>query len=192
MKKLIYLILPALVLVGWGCEKKTANSVAGSTEIDRGEILEEARQNGLIMSEVEIEAMSNPNALQPTQGNNLTAVGEFLKKDFKGWNSAALADVTEGGSFGLAFSKFEKGQFTLVAKMGNLPDFAEGEHYEGWIVKRGDIIHTISVGEVVKQEDQFIIVFRSQTDLSEYSFFVLTLESDEDPAPSKHILEGSF
>lgn len=192
MNKAIYLLSIILILTGFGCAKKQAPAVEKTAEIDRGEILEEARQNGLIMNEVEIEAMSNSTALQPTQGNNLTAVGEFLKKDFKGWNSAALADVTEGGSFGLAFSKFEKGQFTLVAKMGNLPEVAEGEHYEGWIVKRGDIINVMNVGEVVKQEDQFVIVFRSQTDLSGYDFFVLTLESDEIPTPSKHILEGSF
>lgn len=192
MYKSIYLLFITLIFTGWGCAAKQAPTDEGSVQIDRGEILAEARRNGLIMNEREIEAMLNPMSLQSTQGKNIAVLDELMKKDFKEWNSAALADVTEGGSFGLAFSQFEKGQFTLVAKMGNLPELPEDSHYEGWIVNRSEPLKVMSVGEVAKHDDQFVIAFRSQLDLTEYNFFVLTSESDDNQISSEHILEGSF
>lgn len=195
MNKSIYYFLIVIVLFGFGCSKKTDNVVDGnvSKEINREQILAQAKRDGLIMNDNEIVAMSDVSVLQTTSGKNTTSFSQYLKKDFQGWNSAALADVTTGGSFGLAFSKFEKGAYTLVSKMGNLPELSEGSHYEGWIVQRGDEMHVMSVGKAIKNEDQFIIVFKSTEDLTSYDFFVLTLEPDENnPAPAGHILEGTF
>jgi hypothetical protein len=184
-----------MTLLGFGCSKKpvTVENENVSKEINREQILAQAKRDGLIMDESEILAMSDISVLQTTNGKNQTSVAQYIKKDFAGWNSAALADVTGGGSFGLAFSNFEKSSYTLVAKIGNLPEFSEGSHYEGWIVKRGNEMQVMSVGKAIKNEDQFMIVFKSPEDLTAYDFFVLTLEPNEtDPAPSSHILEGTF
>ncbi|MBI4714126.1 hypothetical protein HY771_03000 [Candidatus Uhrbacteria bacterium] len=196
MKQFIYFLLITLSLIGFGCARKTApivgveESQTGQVEINIEQILYEAKRDGLIMNDAEILAMASANVLQESIGKNVAAVNQYLKNDFKGWNSAALADVTAGGSFGLAFSKFEKGSFTFVAQIGNLPELAEGSRYEGWIVERGDSMKVMSVGEAKKNEDEFIIVYRAPKDLTVYNFFVLTLESDENPLPDKHILEG--
>ena len=195
MKKVVIVLLLTLTFIGFGCSKKTDNVVDEnvSTEINREQILAQAKRDGLIMNDSEIVAMSDVLVLQPSSGKNSISFSQYLKKDFQGWNSAALADVTTGGSFGLAFSKIESGSYTLVSKMGNLPELSEGSHYEGWIVKRGDGMRVMSVGKAIKNEDQFIIVFKSSEDLTAFDFFVLTLEPDEtNPAPASHILEGTF
>ena len=195
MKKAFCLLLLTLTLLGFGCAKKpaTVENENVSKEINREQILAQAKRDGLIMDDNEILTMSDASVLQTTNGKNQTSVAQYIKKDFAGWNSAALADVTGGGSFGLAFSTFEKSSYTLVAKMGNLPELSEGSHYEGWIVKRGNEMRVMSVGEAKQNEDQFMIVFKSQEDLTTYDFFVLTLELDEiNLAPAKHILEGTF
>ncbi|MBI2475076.1 anti-sigma factor [Candidatus Uhrbacteria bacterium] len=195
MKKAFCILFFTLALFGFGCANKidTVKDENAPKEINREQILTQAKRDGLIMDDNEIEKMSDVSVLQTTNGKNQTSFAQYIKKDFAGWNSAALADVTSGGSFGLAFSTFETGSYTLVVKMGNLPELSEGSHYEGWVVKRGNEMRVISVGQAIKNEDQFVIVFKSPEDLTAYDFFVLTLESNEtDPSPSSHILEGTF
>ena len=187
------LLIVSVSLIGFGCQRPVSPT-NNSVEIDRQEILSEARKSGLIMDETEILLMTEGSALQPTSGSNPSDISDDLSRETAKWQSAALADVTGGSSFGLAFSKWESGNFTLIAKVGNLPVVSEGEQYVGWFVKRGEPLRVMNVGSVVPAGDQFAIVFTSQTDLSDYDFFVLTREQqDDNPQPSReHILEGSF
>lgn len=195
MKKILACTLLALVLIGGGCFGKKAeeSSSTDPVEIDRDAILLEARENGLIMSQDEVTAMSGLEPISAADATNPTATQTYLKADMKGWFASALADVTGGGSYGLAHSTFKNGKYTLVADLGNLTDPDETYSYQGWLVKRGDAMKIVSVGTAVKTETGYAIVFTSSQDLTEYHFFVLTLElTDGLSSPEEHILEGSF
>lgn len=127
-------------------------------------------------------------------GRSVEEVASYLKTDVKGWRAGALADVTGGGSFGLAHVQLVDGQFTLIAKLGGLPDPADGYFYEGWLVRRGAELSVVSTGRALRaDEDWYLNVFHSPTDLLDHDFYVLTLEPDDgDPAPAEHILEGTI
>lgn len=183
-----------LVIVGFGCaaSKKVETDENGEVLIDRDAILFEAKENGLIMNDDEIEQMAQVVLDQ----DEITLVADFekyLDQDFSGWTSAGLADVTGGSSYGLAHATLENNVFTLVADMGGLPVLGEGYYYEGWLVKRGEDLHVLSTGRAEIFGDGYANVFQSPTDYSDYDFFVLTLEPDNnDPSPDEHILEGTL
>lgn len=190
MKHTLFLV-SCLLLVGFGCATKPSSDE--TPIIDRESILLDAKRNGLIMTEEEKSKMEEADRLKNVEGKNPANIEKYLAKDFTGWNSAALADVTAGGSFGLAFATIENGTYTLVAKMGNLPEPQNGYVYEGWLVKRGEEMQVVNVGVARAQETQHIMIFMSPEDLSDYTFFVLTLEPDDDnTAPAEHILEGTL
>ncbi|MBT5808281.1 anti-sigma factor [Candidatus Uhrbacteria bacterium] len=187
MKKRIGLLLLPLVLLGIGCASDDiANSTTETIVLDRDAILLQAKENGLIMDDAEIGGMTD-------HGVDSAPTSAWVNpdQDVKGWSSAALADVTAGQSFGLAYSSYENGKYTLIAKMGNLPLPGEGYFYEGWIVRRGNEMSVVSTGVVSLKADQYVNTFSVYQDLSDHDFYVLTLEPDDgDPAPAEHILEG--
>ena len=196
MKKIVIFPLITLLLVGGGCfnDKETLSTSTQtlSETIDRDSILTEAKENGLIMKEDEIAQMK-AQPLESDIGIFFTDVSRYEELSVKGWSSAALADVTGGDSFGLAYAHFENGTYTMIAKMGNLPEPAQGYFYEGWLVRRGDLFSVLSVGRAVKTEKGYMSVYQSSLDLSDHAFYVLTLEpEDQKTAPEEHILEGSF
>lgn len=186
MRNTRFIILALLVVfAGFGCNKPQ--------EFSKENVLFEAKKNGLIMDENEIFAMADPASLTSVTGENPDDVKSILLVDKTGWKAAALADVTGGGSFGLAHTTVENGVYTLFVSMGNLPELRDGYFYEGWIVRRGDEMSVVSTGHAKPNGDAFVNVFTSRTDLLDHTFFVLTLESDDNnPAPSEHILEGRF
>lgn len=191
MNKLAFLVLVALTLTGAGCFFSTPDSV--STEIDRGSILVEARENGLIMDGEEITLM----AQTAPAGDPLVLAAwdleTYLDADVRDWTSAALADVTGGESFGIAHSQYVSGGFTLVVEMGNLPEPASGYFYEGWLVRRGENFSIVSMGRATQTQDGYANVYLSGTDFTDYDFYVLTLEpEDGNAAPAEHILEGTL
>lgn len=191
-KPLLLIVLGLVVLSGFGCSRDQGQNKP-SEEINREDILFEAKKNGLIMDEQAIKTMTDSTYLQPDAGTQPKNLDSYLLKKTDGWKSAALADVTGGGSFGLAFTQLDKSGFTLIAKMGNLPIPQEGFFYEGWIVRRGDTMSVVSTGKVQQVGEQTVNVFLSPTDFSDHDFYVLTLEPDDgDPAPAEHILEGTI
>lgn len=189
-----WMILFALITItGFGCVKPSSQTTKPSSEtIDRNAILLDAKKNGLIMDDGELEHMKDPVVLiQDEKRLNTPSIKLFENETFKNWHAAALADVTGGTSYGLAYVKYEKGRFTLYAKIGGLTPSSDSYHYEGWVVHRNDGMKVVDVGSVVQDKDQFIITYSSSTDLSTYDFFVLTLEpNDDNVTPAEHILEG--
>jgi hypothetical protein len=187
-------LVALIVVLGMGCSR--ANDVvttdeSGDVVIDRDAILYEAKENGLIMTDDETESMKT--AITDSVAEPVGDLAAALEQDFKGWQSAALADVTGGGSYGLAHAQFVGGKYSLVVEMGNLPVPGEGYFYEGWVVRRGESFSAVSTGRAEVVEEQYVNVFMSPTDYSDYDFYVLTLEPDDgDPAPDEHILEGTL
>ena len=137
--------------------------------------------------------MSSIEPVMAAGATNQTNVETYLEVDKKGWSSAALADVTGGESYGLAHASFENGIYTVVADLGNLTKPSENFSYQGWLVKRGEAMMIVNAGTAVKTETGYALVFTSSENLSELTFFVLTLErTDGLSTAEEHILEGSF
>jgi hypothetical protein len=180
------------VLTGVGCFSKE-DQIDEPPAIDRASVLFEARRVGLIMDEGEASRMNVATPL-PTEGESAQDVASYLETDVKGWRAGALADVTGGGSFGLAHARFVDGQFILIAKLCGLPDTAGGYYYEGWLLKRGAQMSVISTGRAERaNEDWYLNVFYSPSDLVDHDYYVLTLEPDDgNPSPAEHILEGTL
>ena len=183
--------LAFIAVLGFGCvsasQKKTAPAV-----IDRSSILLDAKKQGLIMDTPEIEHMKDPAArVQDAKKIVLKDLKSYQTLDVKTWHAAALADVTGGGSFGLAHTSNQNGHFTLIAVLGGLPVLSNGSHYEGWLVKRGDGMSVVDLGSATALGDQYMSVYESNTDFSSYDFYVLTIETgDASSGPSEHVLEG--
>lgn len=188
--KIFVSLLSFMLLLGAGC-RDSSQSVDIQPVIDRNSILLEAQENGLIMDEAEIAVMASAQLEVDQNGRHVEDVQGYLKTDVKDWWSAALADVTGGNSYGIAYANQTSGSFTLIAQMGNLPEPASGYFYEAWLVRREGELAVLSLGTAQKTENGYATVYLTSTDVSDHDFFVITLESDDaDPAPGEHILEG--
>lgn len=108
--------------------------------------------------------------------------------------SSALIQGTQfdGNATGVAKARF-KDRYELVATFSNLPTPSNDSFYEGWIVRKGSTNSVVSTGKVVEVDGVFSNEFNSETNLSDHTFYVLTLEpNDGDPAPADHIVEGEL
>ncbi|MBT4124002.1 MAG: hypothetical protein HN981_01105 [Candidatus Pacebacteria bacterium] len=107
--------------------------------------------------------------------------------------SGQLSDVTDGDSSGVAKSNFENGLYSMVATFEDLPDPTGTDFYEGWVVRKGDDFSVISTGKAEIVGGQYINQYSFDEDLTDHTFYVLTIEPDDgDPAPADHILEGTM
>jgi hypothetical protein len=48
----------------------------------------------------------------------------------------------------------------------------------------------INLGKLISSESEMKLTYASKTDLSEYDFFVVTLQSPDTTIPGEHLLEG--
>jgi hypothetical protein len=104
-----------------------------------------------------------------------------------------LTDVSKGNANGVATASFKDDQYQIVARFHNLPEPTGTDFYEGWIVRKGLNFDVISTGKAIKENGEYINVFSSEKDLTDHTFYVLTIEPDDgDPAPAGHILEGTL
>lgn len=189
----IGLFVILLVLVGFLSYRWFSVQSQNSSEIDRHAILDDAKKSGLIMDEREVKAMAQASLTTPLQGRALTDSSPFADLKFESWKAGALADVTGGGSFGLARSHVDRQTYTLFAQMGGLPPLNEGTFYEGWLIKRGDELQVIDLGKALIVDDKLYSIYTAEEDLSTYNFFVLTLEQEDgNAAPGEHVLEGTL
>ena len=106
--------------------------------------------------------------------------------------NAVLEDVTGGNASGTAGASYEENLYTMYAEFENLPLLEEGYFYEGWVV-RNSPLSVISTGPTEMDGDMHVNNFTSEEDLTDHTFYVLTLEPDDgDPAPADHTLEGTM
>ena len=108
--------------------------------------------------------------------------------------TASLKDVSGGESYGEASAKFdaEINTYMLHATFTNLPATENGDFYEGWIVRKSPT-SVLSTGKTELIDGTHTNTFTADGDLRDHDFYVLTLEpNDGDPAPDKHILEGTL
>jgi len=102
-----------------------------------------------------------------------------------------LSDVSGGTATGTAMANYDEDGYMMYATFDGLPALEDGYFYEGWIVRRGDNFDVISTGELTMTDGVYTNSYASGADLTDHSFYVLTLEPDDgDPAPAEHILEG--
>lgn len=105
---------------------------------------------------------------------------------------ADLIDVSGGDATGIAKAGFVNQTYNLSASFANLPDPEQGYFYEGWVVRK-EPFDFISTGEAEKLGGVYSNLYKSETNLMDYDFYVLTIEPDDnDPAPAGHILEGTL
>ena len=123
---------------------------------------------------------------------------EMAKMEFA--SVLTLKDVTNGATIrgtefdGEGFGEVRYGlngeDFVLEGEMNNIPDPAGDEFYEGWLVK-SQPFSFVSTGALVKEGDQYVNRFVSETDYSDFDKYVLTIEpNDGDTRPAEHVLES--
>lgn len=109
---------------------------------------------------------------------------------------ATLVNVVETESTGQATAKyFDDGSYELLAEFQNLAPTTNGDFYEGWLVSQTPF-DFFSTGPVeVNSAGEIVNIYASNIDHQTEGFtqYVLTIEPDDgDPAPAKHILEGTL
>jgi len=152
-------------------------------------------------SEVEEESMMEGNPREDEMVKEVDEDAAMEMKDLLYQYKGELSDVTTGEvqgintggeATGVAKSNFDGEQYLLLATFEGLPEPASDDFYEGWIVQK-DPFMFISTGIVKKVDGVYTNVYKSGEDLTNYDFYVLTIEpNDGDPAPADHILEGTM
>lgn len=196
-KRIPFILAGAVLLlfvVGVGCVSKKA-ATTGPENLNRSQILQNAMDSGLIMNEEEIAQMEQSEAIVvDSQSKLVSALDETEMKNASYDYSGALADVTEGTSYGTTKAVFEDGIYQLYVSGGNLPELEEDMYFEAWVVNRDNALKAVSLGRVsVTDLGAFTFAYKSSTDLTEYSFFVLTSEWDDgNETAGLHVLEGAM
>ena len=113
----------------------------------------------------------------------------------------ALQDVTGGNTIrGITVSgtvtwtakmSLENWETRIQAEISGLTDPIGTDFYEWWLVRKSPF-NMISTWKFISTEGQYMNFFSSPQDLSWYSYYVVTVEEDdEDTYPaSEHLLEG--
>ena len=180
-----------IAVLGFGCSRVIKPTEENKQDIDRAAILLEAKKQGLIMDTGEIQHMQDPAVLIVDEKKLTTPDWELLNGvDFKNWKAAALADVTGGTSYGLVHLNFSQGKFQVAATFGDLPETTNGSSYQAWLVKRGDGMKVLNLGELNAIGKIMTLTYASKMDLSEYDFFVVTLQTANATVPGEYLLEG--
>lgn len=184
-------LIGLIALFGFGCSRVSKPAEENKQDIDRTAILLEAKKQGLIMDTGEIQHMQDPDVLVLDDKKLSTPDSTFLNGvDFKSWKAAALADVTGGTSYGLVRLNFLQGKFRVAATFGDLPQTTDTSTYQAWLVKRGDGMKVLNLGTLNVIGNVMTLTYASKVDLSEYDFFVVTLQTPNTTVPGEHLLEG--
>lgn len=101
-----------------------------------------------------------------------------------------LTDVSGGNGLGTAFRATDQGKFYFKVEASGLAPLEKGFFYEGWLVGPDGFFST---GRLAAGEGTGKLYYQVDEDKTNFSGVVITLESEDgNPAPDKHILEGSF
>lgn len=177
MKKVLIIGLTLMLLALAGC-----GGTSGNREVTEME-----------------ERMSSGFALKDNKTMDVTNANFEVMSDFEFSTTLSLEDVTNGAKIrGTQFTAEGMGEvgygwnvdkFVLKGTMMNLPDPNGTDFYEGWLVKSSPF-RFVSTGALVKDGDNYVNRFVTETDYSEYDMYVLTIEPDDgDTRPAEHVLE---
>ena len=127
------------------------------------------------------------------------SVEESLEDKFKieipeGVEKAELKDISGGNASGIATRKFENNRFS-ESVLADLSDPEEGKFYEAWLTKGEEGkegFSIISTGRMRLAKGGWMLDFQSQTDYSDHTKVIVSLEEKADKLPEKRILEGTF
>ena len=100
-----------------------------------------------------------------------------------------LTDVDGEEAVGLATRDYEDGQFehTVIA---SLPETAETEFYQGWLVdEEGEMVATEKLEEV---KGGWVLSYTTDEDKTDCDRVVVTREAEDDNEPEEVVLEGQF
>lgn len=180
----------ALLLIGVGCQSTPAHlpaeedlSLVGTSAYDIPTATQ-APADAVVMEMM--EKMDVSDDVGEVEMNSKYVEGVSFR--YRG----ELSDVSGGQASGVALMDWKGGQYMLHARFEGLPATSNGDFYEGWVVRK-EPFDFISTGRVVDVRGQLVNTYLSNEDYVGYDFYVLTLEpNDGDPAPAKHILEGTM
>jgi len=142
-----------------------------------------SEETGAVVSPVPTAtATPTPASTSSSELDDENDSGEFLE--------TTLSAVTEDGGSGTATTKFTDGVFTHEV-VATLPDLAEGEFYEGWLVTADDS-DFFSTGKMTKSGNEYRLTFTAERDYSDYPQVVITREVTDDGVPEEHVLEGNL
>jgi hypothetical protein len=168
---------------------------------------------GCAASDGGVEAPPMPDGAEPATMDNTAPTDDAMMKemddamtsdamgmtyDYEG----VLDDVTGGETVqgvntggtasGVARAVFAD-DYSLYVTFDGLPDPEGTDFYEGWIVRKGLAFDVISTGKVEMIDGQYVNLYMSGDDLTDHTFYVLTIEPDDgDPAPAGHVVEGTM
>jgi hypothetical protein len=115
------------------------------------------------------------------------AIEEVFKQ--KGAEMTMLKNVSGGPAVGTAWRLFEN-KFYFKLELNRLTETGKGFYYEAWLVGPTGFF---SLGRAAESNGTARLYYLNNQDKSEFKGVVVTLEpEDGNPAPDKHILEGSF
>ena len=104
---------------------------------------------------------------------------------------ADLYDITIDTGGGMAYLFRDGALYHYVE--ANLPEPAEGNVYEGWLVSQLPTLKFFSTGIMELNSDgTYTLIFMTDAEYPEYDHVVITEETVVDATPETHILEGTL
>lgn len=185
----------AFVLMGQGCLAQTEVENDAMTEDDEmieddSHMEDEMEDDEMMEEDNEMEANMMEDEMMKEMDDAMMEAMKELEYTYAG----DLEDVSGSGASGTAMAVFQDGTYSLMATFSDLPDPPENFFYEGWIVRRGSDFSVLSSGVVVQNDEgTYENFYSSGQDLTDHTFYVLTIEPDDgDPAPADHVVEGEM
>lgn len=171
---IISIVILALILVGviylTNNNKETQEMATETEEEMTGE-----QTNG---QEEQIEMMTEESIISILTENSNTQQALLV-----------AVDGSDSAGIGLRLAKEGKLYHSVIAQM---PDPAENNFYEGWLVQITPL-QFISTGDLVKDvEGQWVLEFSANQEYPSYTRVVITEETVKDATPETHIIEGDF
>ncbi len=125
---------------------------------------------------------------EPMSEAEKKAIDDKFAKE--GAEMTVLKDVSGGQAVGTAWRLFDGSKFYHKIEATNLAGVDKGYYYEGWLVGDNGFFST---GRMSLEGTKAYLYFTSDEDKSAFRGVVVSLETEDgNPAPGKHILEGSF
>lgn len=130
-----------------------------------------------------------------------------LKGNYQGWIEAGYPVIAalindsalESGRLDAVLDQSGSGTAYVVRRSGvlahrvqaDLPDLAEGQFYEGWLVDQAPELQFFSTGKMkLLPNGSWLLEYISDQEYVGYDYVVITLETVDDGQPEDHVIEG--